>query len=61
MMRRTFHTPAGEEERELSEAEVTELAARGDSEAKLELARKEWKKAVSVEDKIEVIRKLLGL
>lgn len=36
-MKKTFHTPGGPVDRDLSPAEVEDLAARGDAEARREL------------------------
>jgi hypothetical protein len=60
-MRKTFYTPAGAVERDLTDAEVINFAKAGDQEAMLELARQAWANADTADKKIAVIVKLLRL
>lgn len=60
-MKKTFYTKTGEEERELTDAEVTAFAARGDDDCKREILRKEKQTAGNLQARIEAIEKFLGV
>lgn len=60
-MKRQFHTSAGVVERELTDAEVQQLAAEGNIAAKREIAKKKLAIALTPSDKINVILEYLGL
>ena len=60
-MMRVFHTKDGKKLRELTKAEVETLAALGDNEAKVYLAKSEFSKARTLEEKINAIAKAVGI
>ncbi len=60
-MKKTFHTPQGEETRELTTQELTDLAALGDAEAKKEIAIEDVKKATDIDGLVDIILKYLEL
>lgn len=58
---RTLHTKNGVVTRQLTAAEISNLAATGDQECKLESLKSEWQTAATVADKVQVLAKALRL
>lgn len=58
-LKRHYHTKGKIEEHELTDKEVLELARMGDTEAKLELLKKDLQATPSMPHRLEVIVKFL--
>lgn len=60
-MKKQFHTPDGIITRELTQAEIEELAQMGDQEARLEISRQRWNSPEGLPMKQDIIAMLLGI
>lgn len=60
-MKRTFHTPQGPVEKELTRKEIEDMAKFGDVEARLFFAREAYAKAITDSGRTQIIAEFLGL
>lgn len=58
-MKRQFHTPAGIEERDLTEAEILQRARNGDMECILTLGIRAWEAAKTDHERLIVLAKIV--
>lgn len=60
-MIRQFHTPDGIITRELTQAEIENLAKMGDLEARLETTKQKWNSPEGIPMRQDLIARLLGI